>query len=189
MFDQTPHARSVLAQGDWDERQTLLRVTLDHDRRHRRRIALSADDGTRFVLDLREARHLRDGDGLVLDDGRVVRVVSAAEPLDEITAPDAETLLRVGWHLGNRHLPVAIQPGGAIRIRADHVIRTMVRQLGGSVRTIEAAFDPESGAYSGTAGGHDHGRAADDNGYAHSHGQNSAAEGHDDGGAAAGRDP
>ena len=181
MSDMTPRARSVLAHGEWEARATLLRVTLDHDRRHRRRLALSADDGTRFVLDLREARHLRDGDGLLLDDGRIVLVVSAAEPLDEITAPDAGTLLRIGWHLGNRHLPVALLPDGAIRIRADHVISAMVRQLGGSVRTIEAPFDPEGGAYDG--GGPDHGHAA--GGHDHSH----AAGGHDHPGAAGGRDP
>ena len=162
MSDTVPRARSVLAHGEWDENQTLLRVTLEHDRRHRRRLALSADNGTRFVLDLRQARRLRDGDGLVLEDGRVVRVVSAVEPLDEITAPDAAMLLRIGWHLGNRHLPVAILPAGTIRIRADHVIRAMVRQLGGSVRTIEAPFDPEGGAYGAAAGDHDHGGAAGD---------------------------
>ncbi len=150
-----PHARDVLDRGQWPEATASLRVTLAHGDRHRRRLVLLTDEGAPFLLDLREARHLRDGDGLRLDDGRIVRIVAAAEELHEITAADGEALLRIAWHLGNRHLPLAVLPGGAIRIRADHVIAEMVRALGGTVRPVEAPFDPEHGAY-GASRGHGH---------------------------------
>ena len=81
-----------------------------------------------------------------------MRVTSRPEPLLEIHAHDAAGLVRIAWHLGNRHLPVQLL-GDHIRIRADHVIADMVRTLGGHVHTIDAPFDPEAGAY---VGGHHH---------------------------------
>jgi urease accessory protein len=78
------------------------------------------------------------------------------EPLLEIHAHDDAGLVRIAWHLGNRHLPVQLL-GDRIRIRADHVIRDMVEGLGGHVDAIEAPFDPEAGAYAPGAGHqHDH---------------------------------
>jgi urease accessory protein len=127
-------------------------VVLDFDARHRRRMAMTGEQGLQFLLDLPDATALRDGDGLVLDDGRIVEVRAAMEPLAEITAPDAGTLLRLSWHLGNRHLPAQIEPN-RILIRRDHVIEDMVAGLGGLVKLVSAPFDPEAGAYSG---GHAH---------------------------------
>ena len=85
--------------------------------------------------------------------GGVICVRAQAEPLLEIHAHDEGELVRIAWHLGNRHLPVQLL-GDRIRIRADHVIKAMVEGLGGHVDAIEAAFDPEAGAYAG--GGHSH---------------------------------
>ncbi len=133
-------------------------VTLDYDQRHRRRMAMRGAKGTEFLLDLAEAVPLRDGDGLLLDDKRMVAVAAAPEPLAEITTGSAPELLRVAWHLGNRHLPAQLA-GDRIRIRRDHVIEEMVEGLGAHVAHIEAPFDPEGGAYSG--GGHQHHHAHD----------------------------
>lgn len=140
-------------------------VILDHDGRHRRRIALTGTGGLAFLLDLPEAVALRHGDGLLLEDGRVVRVEAAPEPLTEVTADDAHHLLRLAWHLGNRHLPAMIETT-RILIRRDHVIADMVRGLGGRVREIEAPFDPEGGAYGGQSHGHAH---SHDHGHAETH--------------------
>jgi urease accessory protein len=107
------------------------------------------------LLDLPQAVRLRHGDGLALPDGRVVRVEARPENLLEIHAHDEGDLVRIAWHLGNRHLPVQLL-GERIRIRADHVIEEMVEGLGGHVDHIEAPFDPEAGAYAGTGGGHHH---------------------------------
>ena len=104
--------------------------------------------GLEFLLDLENAVALRGGDALVLEDGRLVEVVAAPEPLIEIRCNDPQHLVRVAWHLGNRHLPTQIMPKG-LRIRRDHVIEAMVKGLGARVIEIEAPFDPEGGAYAG----------------------------------------
>jgi urease accessory protein len=136
-------------------------VVLDFDDRHRRRLVMTATRGLEFLLDLEVAIALRGGDALVLEDGRLVEVVAAPEPLVEIRGNDPLHLVRVAWHLGNRHLPTQII-GKGLRIRRDHVIEEMVKGLGARVIEIEAPFDPEGGAY---AAGHPHEAA----GAAHAH--------------------
>ena len=126
-------------------------VVLDFDGRHRRRMAMTGTRGLEFLLDLENATVLGGGDALVLDDGRLIEVVAAPEPLAEIRGNDPHHLVRVAWHLGNRHLPTQITAKG-LRIRRDHVIEAMVKGLGARVIEIEAPFDPEGGAYAG--GGH-----------------------------------
>ena len=126
-------------------------VVLDFDDRHRRRVTMTGVNGVSFLLDLAEAVMLRGGDALELDDGRLIEVVSAPEALIEIRGRTPVDLLRLAWHIGNRHLPAQLMPR-AIRIREDHVIEEMLRGLGALVVAIEAPFDPEGGAYA--RGGH-----------------------------------
>src|SRR6202165_4666925 len=128
-------------------------VVLDFDDRHRRRLAMPGTRGLKFLLDLETAVALRGGDALVLEDSRLIEVVAAPEPLIEIRGTDPQHLVRLAWHLGNRHLPTQIM-GKGLRIRRDHVIEAMVKGLGARVIEIEAPFDPEGGAYAG--GGHVH---------------------------------
>jgi urease accessory protein len=143
-------------------------VVLDFDDRHRRRMAMTATRGLEFLLDLENAVALRGGDALVLEDGRLIEVVAAAEPLLEIRGRDPQHLVRIAWHLGNRHLPTQITAKG-LRIRRDHVIQAMVRGLGARVIEIEAPFDPEGGAYEGGGHGHQHGDAHDHHHHGHEH--------------------
>jgi urease accessory protein len=150
-------ATQVRAQHSWAEPPADT-VVLDFDDRHRRRMAMTGTRGLEFLLDLENAIALRGGDALVLEDGRLVEVVAAPEPLLEIRGADPQHLVRVAWHLGNRHLPTQIMPKG-LRIRRDHVIEAMVRGLGARVIEIEAPFDPEGGAYAG--GGHAQAQAHD----------------------------
>lgn len=144
-------ATRVLTSGTWHGEADDL-VVLDHDRRHRRRIRLVTVRGEAVLLDLERAQRLREGDALLCEDGTRIAVRAADEPLMEIGAPDASALVRIAWHLGNRHLPTQLL-GNRIRIREDHVIAEMVRGLGGTVTAVSAPFDPEGGAY---AGGHHH---------------------------------
>ena len=146
-------------------------VVLDFDDRHRRRMAMTGTRGLEFLLDLENAVALRGGDALVLEDGRLIEVVAAPEPLVEIRGVDPHHLVRVAWHLGNRHLPTQIMAKG-LRIRRDHVIEAMVKGLGARMIEIEAPFDPEGGAYAG--GGHAHAEPRRRNGsrsrdHAHDH--------------------
>src|ERR1700727_2993303 len=164
-------ATQVRGQYRWDE-QPADTVVLDFDDRHRRRMAMAGTRGLEFLLDLENAVALRGGDALVLEDGRLIEVVAAPEPLIEIRGADPLHLVRVAWHLGNRHLPTQIMAKG-LRIRRDHVIEAMVKGLGARVIEIEAPFDPEGGAYAG--GGHAH--AAHDHS-PHDHGDHHRHDGH-----------
>jgi urease accessory protein len=143
-------AANVKPQHRWSEAPADT-VVLDFDDRHRRRMAMTGTRGLEFLLDLEQAVALRGGDALVLDDGRLVEVIAAPEPLIEIKGRDPQHLVRLAWHLGNRHLPTQITPR-ALRIRRDHVIAEMLKGLGARILDIDAPFDPEGGAYEG--GGH-----------------------------------
>ena len=127
-------ALAVHPRGQWPEDRTVDTVTLAYLDRHRRRIRLVADSGTAFLLDLPRAQH--------------------------IEAADRESLLRIAWHLGNRHLPLQVA-GDRLRIREDHVIAEMVSGLGGQITRREAPFDPEFGAYAAGAAHSHHPHNAD----------------------------
>lgn len=153
----------VIPAGDWSG-VAADHITLDHDARHRRRWHYVADHGTAFLLDLPRAAVLAHGDALQLSDGRLVEVLAAPEALVEVTAASPATMLRLAWHIGNRHLPAELHPH-AIRLRDDHVINAMLEGLGATVTKIAAPFTPEGGAYSG--GGHSHGHSHGDHPHHH----------------------
>jgi len=164
-------ATEIVAAGAWTGKPADA-VRLDYDRRTRRRIALTGADGLVFLLDLAKAPVLRAGDGIRLEDGRIVAVEAAPEQLVEITCTDALQLARIAWHLGNRHLAAEIGEQ-AVHIRDDHVIADMVRGLGARTRLVERPFNPEGGAYGqGAVQGHSH-----VHGHGHDHGHHH--HGHD----------
>ncbi len=146
--------------GAWDAVSARDRVVLDAGDRNRRRIVLKGEKGTEFLLDFAKPVSLRDGDGLLLDDGSIVLVAGEAEKLIEISTHSALDTARLAWHLGNRHTDVQIV-GGKIRIRSDHVLEKMLRGLGAHLTPLDAAFDPEPAAPAHEHGhehhGHDHG--------------------------------
>lgn len=124
-------------------------MSLDYEGRHRRRILLTGVSGAEYLLDLAEATHLKDGDGLQLPGGGILAVVAKPEPLLEITAQTSADLIGLAWHIGNRHLAAQVF-ADRILIRRDHVIAHMLEHQGAHVRDVVAPFDPEGGAY------HDH---------------------------------
>jgi urease accessory protein len=136
--------------GFWNPSTAVDLIVLDAGDRHRRRIMLKGAHGTEFLLDLDEVVALRDGDGIMLDDGAIVLVTGQSEPLAELAARTPLALVRLAWHIGNRHTDVQIV-GDKLRIRHDHVLEDMLRGLGARLAPIEAPFDPEHGAY-----GHGH---------------------------------
>src|ERR1700693_3156390 len=168
-------ATQVKAQHRWTQPPADT-IVLDFDDRHRRRMAMTGTRGLEFLLDLENAVALRGGDALVLEDGRLIEVVAAPQPLLEIRCNDPQHLVRVAWHLGSRHLPTQIMAKG-LRIRRDHVIEAMVKGLGARVIEIEAPFDPEGGAYAG--GGHGHAPETDPHYHAaHDHSHDHAGHDH-----------
>lgn len=142
--------------GKWDAGREAGCVTLAFDDRHRRRIRLETDAGASFLLDLPRAVALSEGDGLELESGEWVRVAAAPEPVMAVTATSPHHLLRLAWHIGNRHLPAEISKT-EILLRPDHVIADMLRGLGATVMEAERPFQPEGGAYDHDGHGHAHG--------------------------------
>ena len=131
-------------------------VLLDFDGRHRRRMLLKTESGAELLLDLAETTALADGDLLVTEDGKHIRVVAQPEMLMEVSAADPARLVRLAWHVGNRHLPTEIA-GSTLYLRHDHVIAQMLQQLGATVKFIARPFNPEGGAYGhGRTHGHLH---------------------------------
>jgi urease accessory protein len=145
-------------------------VTLDHEGRNRRRIALKGDKGLDFLLDLDKATTLSDGDAVKLEDGRLVEVKAAPQRLLEIRAENPLRLLRVAWHIGNRHAPAEVL-ADAIYIEEDHVLAEMVRGQGCTATPVERPFQPERGAY-------DHDCCHDHDHHDHDHAHH--GHGHDD---------
>lgn len=139
-------ALSVIAEPHVDPRKVVDVIELAYDDRHRRRIALQSSTGIRFLLDLAEPQILHDGDGLQLEDGSIIIVRAAKEDLAEIRCGTPEHLMRMAWHLGNRHLPCEIH-GDRLLLRWDPVIADMLEKLGCAVTRITAPFNPEGGAY------------------------------------------
>ncbi len=136
---------SIIGKAEIDTTKLADRVVLDSDDRQRRRIVLTGEQGTTILLDFEKPVTLRDGDGLVLEDGSIVQVAGQAERLLEIMPSSPRDLVRLAWHLGNRHTDVQFADG-RIRIRYDHVLEEMLRGLGARTTTLDAAFDPEAGA-------------------------------------------
>jgi urease accessory protein len=126
-------------------------VVLDADERHIRRKRITLAQGEDILVDFGKPARLEQGDHLLLEDGRVAKVVAAQEELMEVTARDQRHLVELAWHIGNRHLPAEIAEG-RILLRRDRVIRAMLEQLGASLREVSAPFAPEHGAYHA----HDH---------------------------------
>ena len=145
------HRASIhLPAGYWPQENAAGSLTLDFDHRHRRRYRLTGDQGDDVLLDFPEAVAMADGDGLQLDDGRWLKVQAAEEDIVEVRHKDPIQLMRLAWHLGNRHLPTEIRDH-VLLIRPDHVIEDMLRGLGADLQKVQSAFQPEGGAY-----GHGH---------------------------------
>ena len=146
----------------WPKEETAGTLTLDFDMRHRRRLRLTTDQGEDVLLDLPKAVAMGDGDGLQLEDGRWLKVQAAAELIVEVKHKDPNQLIRLAWHLGNRHMPTEMRKQ-ALRIRPDRVIEDMLHGLGADLVKMQAPFQPEGGAYSSNGYRHKH----DDNGHHH----------------------
>ena len=131
-----------------------LALTSAQRRRSRQRLQLA--DGKELAIALPPGNAMYPGDQLLADDGTRFSVCAAPESVLRIECPDATTLLRAAYHLGNRH--VAVEVGdGYLAIEPDPVLREMLDLIGVHTEAVEAPFQPESGAY---GGGHKHGHDA-----------------------------
>jgi urease accessory protein len=157
-------ATAVLPAGSWSGAPADT-VLLDFEARHRRRVAMSAKGGICFLLDLPTAASLRHGDGLLLEDGRIIAVEAAAEPLVEIGASTPAALAQFAWHLGIQQVPVQFL-AVHLRIRRDAVVEAALTERGATVVPLMAPFDPEEDGF-GQAWRNS---ASQAHGFAYSHG-------------------
>ena len=163
-----PVSQAIRRKGHWTGPAERCRLT--YEDRFFRRKRLSTEAGLSFVVDMAQTTNFDDGDAFELEDGRLIEVVAAPEPLLAVTGSD---LTRLAWHVGNRHTPCQIEPGRLL-IREDAVIGHMLEHLGATVTPVTEPFTPEGGAYGhGRTHAHEHGNTAH-----HDHGHEG---GHDHG--------
>ena len=129
-------------------------LTLPFEVRCKSRFRAPLQDGEEVAVVLPRGGVLRHGDLLQCDTGGLVEVRAAPQKVSEARTADPFLLALVCYHLGNRHVPLEIGPGW-LRYEHDHVLDEMVESLGLRVKSAEAPFEPESGAYT-AAGGHHH---------------------------------
>ncbi len=137
--------------------QRAAHVELDWDTRQKSRFAATDSQGRNLAIFLPRGQAARGGDVLLAEDGSLVHVIAAPQKVLLITAR-ADTpfaLMRAAYHLGNRHVPVELQPDH-LKIEPDHVLADMLRSMHLIVTAAETPFEPEGGAYGGHVSGHSH---------------------------------
>ena len=151
-------------------------VELDWDVRHKSRFDATDSSGRELGVFLPRGQVVRGGDVLVAEDGSLIAVKAAAQPVLEVRACAEHgtplDLLRAAYHLGNRHIQLEVQPDH-LKLEPDHVLADMLRQRHLIVTETQAAFEPEAGAYAATGAhehGHAHGHAHGGHGHDHAHG-------------------
>lgn len=158
-------------------------VELDWDVRQKSRFDATDSNGRAFGVFLARGTLVRGGDVLVLEDGSLVRVQAAPQEVLRITAcaehGSSFDLTRAAYHLGNRHVPIELQPDH-LKIEPDHVLADMLRAMHMTVVTVQEAFEPEGGAYSshGHAQGHGHTHEHSHGEHGHSHDHADHSHGH-----------
>ena len=165
----------LLPQGRGLARVLLNRATtveLDWDVRQKSRFDATDSGGRHLGVFLPRGTLVRGGDVLVAEDGSMIKVIAAAQPVLEVRICSAHgtpfDLLRAAYHLGNRHVQLELQPDH-LKLEPDHVLADMLRQMHLIVAETQAAFEPEGGAYA--AGGHSHAHEhAHDHSHDHGHG-------------------
>ena len=129
-------------------------ATLPLDQRIKSRLKITLDNGEPAGLFLNRGSTLRDGDRLRAESGEIIEIRAASESVSTLYLENPLQIARACYHLGNRHVPLQIEPG-FIRYQHDHVLDDMLAGLGMQVVVESAPFEPEAGAY----GGHQHSHA------------------------------
>ena len=141
-------------------------VELNWDVRQKSRFDATDSQGRAIGVFLPRGTAVRGGDVLVAEDGSLIRVQSAPQPVLVVKHCSDHgspfDLLRAAYHLGNRHVQLELQPDH-LKLEPDHVLADMLRHMHLIVSEAQAPFEPEGGAYSG---GHSHGQH---HGHAHEH--------------------
>ncbi len=144
-------------------------VALSYDLRQKSRIRVTLESGKEAALFMTRGTILRGGDYLQAENGSIIEVIAADQEVMRVTANSSYDLARAAYHLGNRHVPLEINENW-LTLEADRVLHDMLLGLGVYVQILNAPFEPESGAYAQSAGGHGHHHHNhDDESHSHSH--------------------
>lgn len=139
-------------------------VSLSFDLRQKSRLRVTLASGQEAAIYMSRGEIMRGGDILQADNGALIQVQAADQAVMKVTAKSPQDLMRAAYHLGNRHVPLQIGDG-CLQLESDYVLKDMLLGLGVEVTEVQAAFEPESGAY---GGGHHH-HNDDDHAHSHSH--------------------
>ena len=162
-----PRAARVIAAADRRGRPISDTLILDYAKRSTGAFSAAGLKGGALDIALDAPKRLRTDDLIELDDGTLLEVVAAPEPLIEARAGDLAGLMRLAYHLGDRHVPAEVLPN-RVRVRREAALETLLRSLGAKLVMIEVPFEPEGGAYAASHGhGHDH---QHHHGHEHDHG-------------------
>ena len=149
-------------------------LILDFEQRTRKQGFVFTHKGTCIEFAFDEAPALATDDALVLDDGRLVEIVAAPEPLVEARIADPAALARLAWTLGDRHVPAQLF-ANRLRVRRKPEIETLLKERGAKIADIEAPFEPDA-----AAGAHDHHHDHDHHGHDHDHDHHHGHDHHHD---------
>ncbi|WP_227430047.1 urease accessory protein UreE [Psychrobacter sp. I-STPA6b] len=130
------------------QRQTGDYLSLDYDTRQRSRFKAMTQSGKQVGIDLPRTDTLKDGSILSNDEGRLIQIEASKQTLTQVTAPNDDffLLMKASYHLGNRHVPLMLT-ATALYFEPDHVLDDMLQRLGVQTVTVDAPFEPETGAY------------------------------------------
>jgi urease accessory protein len=159
-----PRIIRVISAAQRQGRAVIDTVLLDYNQRTAQTLTVTGERGGHFDIDFARPERLCTDDLLELDDGNLVEVVAAPEPLIEARTTDLAALARLAWQLGDRHVPVQFLPN-RLRVQRAAAIEALLVSLGARPRMIEAPFEPEGGAYA-SSDGHAH---AQEHNHAHGH--------------------
>lgn len=133
--------------GEWPAEEGVAEsVELDWEDRCRRRKRIESLGGRPILIDLLRSVAMADKDGLRCECGSWIEVRAKPEQVLMIKSSRPGGLIKIAWHLGNRHTPADLRED-MIFIRPDHVLADMARNLGCEVETFVEAFHAERGAY------------------------------------------
>ena len=150
---------------------------LDFDTRQRSRFKAETQHQESIGVDLPRTETIKNGSVLADHQGNLIQIMAAKQALIEVTADNDFDLMKGAYHLGNRHVPLMLTPT-ALYFEPDHVLESMLHQLGLHTQAVQAPFEPETGAYKGNQGGHSHSHGHSHHGHSH-HGHSHHGHDHD----------
>ena len=129
--------------GNEKNKKLIDNISLSYEDRFIRRKKLVTDNGTEFLVNLKETISVDENQFFELENGKLIKIISKEENLIEIKGKNLKQII---WHIGNRHLPCQIEES-RILIQEDPVILDMILKLDGNINKVFEKFNPEGGAY------------------------------------------